>query len=174
MPTIDEKLDAALRAAEARGNRRSAVDEKLDAAISAKGGQGDSSPQWSDLPGNIIPSAVQLGKDMFAPFMEPNQTIANLGALGYGAAQRGADALFRSPEEAQERRSQGGFTGYADMVAGGAGQLLDDRYGTLLALKRTARTDPVGELVRLHRLDRGPDLERAQARVEEGLVAQQP
>lgn len=146
MASVDDKLDEALRIATSRQGQRSAVDDKLDVAMQAAGAASDTTPQWSDLPGNIIPSAIQMGEDMLHVGMYPRETLLSLGMAGYGGVQRLADDWFRTPEEAQARRNMGGWTTQSDRMAEGMGDYFDDRYGGWNELKNTAITDPVGAL----------------------------
>lgn len=72
-------------------------------------------PQWSDLPGNIVPSAINTGKAIAQPFLHPVDTA------------KGVYSLATSPKA----RSR-------------VAQFYKDRYGGLDKLHDTLITDPVG------------------------------
>ncbi len=76
---------------------------------------GEEIPQWSDLPGNIGPSAVQTGKNLAQPFLHPVDTAK--GIFGVLTDKNKAHAV---------------------------GQFYIDRYGSIDNLKNTLIRDPVG------------------------------
>ena len=76
---------------------------------------------------NSLPSAIQFGKDMAAPFMAPVETAKSLGNLALGTGQ-----LLIPGEQGSEK--------YPRAV----GQFLGERYGGMEEIKRTLATDPFG------------------------------
>jgi len=85
-------------------------------------------PSWADLPGNVIPSAIGVGKAVAQPFIHPIDTAKSLYHLGSGVAQK--TGLQSGTENIP----------YAEA----AGQFVKDRYGSGAALKKSLITDPVG------------------------------
>lgn len=79
---------------------------------------------------NLGPSAVQAGKDLVTPFVEPVETAKALGNLALGTAQK-----VISGEQSSEK--------YADAV----GQFFANRYGGVDELKNTIAKDPAGFLL---------------------------
>ena len=79
---------------------------------------------------NLGPSAVQAGKDLVTPFVEPVETAKALGNLAVGAVQKVIPG-----EQSSEK--------YADAV----GQFFAKRYGGVEELKNTIAKDPVGFLL---------------------------
>lgn len=86
----------------------------------------------SEAASNLVPSAIQFGKDVVQPFVHPVETAKAIGNVVGGAAQK-----LIPGEQGQEK--------YADAV----GQFFADRYGGLDALKQTMAKDPVGFLADL-------------------------
>jgi predicted secreted protein len=76
---------------------------------------------------NLVPSAVQFGKDVAQPILHPIETAKSLGNVIAGGAQK-----LIPGEQSQEP--------YADAV----GQFFADRYGGMENFKKTMATDPVG------------------------------
>lgn len=99
---------------------------------------------WSDLPENIVPSAVNTATGLWDMVTHPQRTAETL----VDAAQGGVDRIMpekftnfmdtyvspRSPETRERQR----------LVSGAAGQAMKDRYWGFDNLKRTMITDPVG------------------------------
>ena len=79
---------------------------------------------------NLGPSAVQAGKDLVTPFIEPVETAKALGNLAVGAVQKVIPG-----EQSSEK--------YADAV----GQFFAKRYGGVEELKNTIAKDPTGFLL---------------------------
>jgi hypothetical protein len=99
---------------------------------------------WSELPGNIAPSAVNAATGLWDMVTHPQRTAETI----VDAAQGGVDRIM--PEE---------FTNFMDthvsprssetrerqrQVSGALGQALKDRYWGLENLKNTMITDPIG------------------------------
>jgi hypothetical protein len=99
---------------------------------------------WSELPGNVAPSAVNAATGLWDMVTHPQRTAETI----VDAAQGGVDRIM--PEE---------FTNFMDtyvstrnsetrerqrQVSGALGQALKDRYWGLENLKNTMITDPVG------------------------------
>ena len=79
---------------------------------------------------NLGPSAVQAGKDLVTPFVEPVETAKALGNLALGTAQK----LYPGEQSSEK---------YADAV----GQFFAKRYGGVEELKNTIAKDPAGFLL---------------------------
>lgn len=92
--------------------------------------------EWSDLPGNIVPSAGRMAEDIGTAIMNPLDTLSSLGKTALGGLQNipgqgaGIRNLFTD------------YTPYADAM----GEMVSDRYGSLDKAKETMITDPVGVL----------------------------
>lgn len=82
---------------------------------------------WMDLPGNIIPSAVNVAKDIGSAIAHPIETVKNAGKIVLGGA-----AKFVPGEQGYEKNF--------DAVT----EFFVDRYGSLDAAKKTLVEDPVG------------------------------
>jgi|DEB0MinimDraft_10_1074344.scaffolds.fasta_scaffold03178_4 hypothetical protein len=78
---------------------------------------------------SFVPSAIQYGKDIVQPFLNPIQTAKDLGTLGKGIYE------LATPGEQPEEK-----------VAKAVGQYFVDRYGSLEAVKESFAKDPVGVL----------------------------
>ena len=86
---------------------------------------------------NIIPSAVQLGKDIAYPFMHPIETAQGLKALGTG--------IYELTQK--ELGNREGMEDTTDMAAAGAvWDYLKERYGGAQNILTTLQNDPVGLL----------------------------
>ena len=101
------------------------------------GDRGADAPiEWSQVPAmaaqNFIPSAAQLGKDIYGMVRHPVETVKSIGNLAVGTAQK-----FIPGEQEKEK--------YANAM----GQFLSERYGGEDELKRTLATDPAGLLADL-------------------------
>jgi hypothetical protein len=122
------------------------VDE-IASQIGIQPGGSEGAPEqhsFSELPGNIIPSAIGVATGLYDMVRHPQQTAETL----VDAAQGGVDRLVpegftqfmdthvspRSPET-RERQKQ---------VSGNVGQALAERYGGVENIKNTMITDPVG------------------------------
>lgn len=89
--------------------------------------KGSTEPKWSDLIGNIPGSAVQTGKALIQPFLNPMDTIAGIGGLAGGAVQK-----FTPGVQEEEQ--------LVDQLLG----FYKDRYGGASNIKNTLIEDPVG------------------------------
>jgi len=78
---------------------------------------------------NIPSSAMEFGKNIVTPFLQPVETAENIYNLGAGAIQK-----LIPGEQGKEK--------YADAM----GQFISDRYGSLESFQKTAQNDPVGLL----------------------------
>lgn len=78
---------------------------------------------------NIIPSAVQYGKDIVQPILHPIETAQDIATLGKGIY------YLATPGEQPEEK-----------VAKAVGQYFVDRYGSVDAVKESFAKDPVGIL----------------------------
>lgn len=102
--------------------------------------------QWSDLPGNILPSAGKMAGDIWQAASHPLQTVNALNDAAMGGVERLkpqwlADIHKQMPwapsKETLDRQEQ---------VSGVMGEALKNRYGSLDNIRNTAITDPVGFL----------------------------
>jgi hypothetical protein len=104
---------------------------------------------WSDVPGqalrNAPQSAVNLGKAIVQPIMDPVGTAKNLGKLVagvgskiVGSADTVSEAVGGPDLQTPEQKT------YAEAPLNAVGQFYKDRYGSIEGLKRTLATDPVG------------------------------
>lgn len=138
-------LEKALRNADAAGDTDAA--KVFAAEIMKMRGSTQAEPQWSDLPGNIIPSAIEAGKGMAQgvaqAVMHPNQTAAAVNDILTGAENKipGVLAVKQAtgwgdvkPETLAQQ----------DQTANTAWQALKDRYGSPENIKRTLIQDPAG------------------------------
>jgi len=78
---------------------------------------------------NILPSALQYGKDIVTPLLDPIGTVKSIKDLGLGLIQ-----LAIPGEQANEAQAKA------------VGQYFANRYGGLENLKKTIAKDPVGFL----------------------------
>jgi len=78
---------------------------------------------------NILPSALQYGKDIVTPLLDPIGTVKSIKDLGFGLIQ-----LAIPGEQANEAQAKA------------VGQYFANRYGGLENLKKTIAKDPVGFL----------------------------
>jgi hypothetical protein len=96
----------------------------------------DAPIEWSQVPAmaaqNFVPSAAQLGKDVFNMVRHPVETATSIGNLAVGGVQK----LIPGEQEKEK---------YANAM----GQFLSERYGGEDEFKRTLATDPVGFLADL-------------------------
>ena len=102
-------------------------------------------PQWSDLPGNILPSMGNAAAGLYQAVRHPVQTATTL----HEAYEGGMDRLF--PNVARYDLQRGADTrenfDRQQQVSGAMGQAMKERYGGFDNLKRTAITDPFGSLL---------------------------
>lgn len=89
-------------------------------------------PQWSDLPGNILPSAGKNISDMWSAVTHPVQTAKGVGSMVTG----GVEKLIPG-QQGQEQNF--------DALVG----FFKDRYGSLPNVKQTIIEDPAGFLLDL-------------------------
>ncbi len=117
-----------------------------DRNFAEKLGREPSQPKrsWSEMPGNIVPSAVNTATGLWDMVTHPQRTAETL----VDAAQGGVDRIMpeeftnfmdthispRSPETRERQRQ----------ISGAVGQALKDRYWGFENLKNTMITDPVG------------------------------
>jgi hypothetical protein len=87
-------------------------------------------PSWWELPGNIGPSAVELGKNLVQPILHPIDTLESFRDIGYGLLDK---IGIRDDPDAEAK---------VDAI----GAYFADRYGTPDGFKRALITDPVGIL----------------------------
>ena len=99
---------------------------------------------WSEMPENIVPSAVNTATGLWDMVTHPQRTAETLVDAAQGGVDRIMPELFtgfmdtyvspRSPETKERQRQ----------VSGAVGQSLKDRYWGLENIKNTMITDPVG------------------------------
>lgn len=129
MADLSKLTDAELLALTAKNKAKkdlsSLSDEEL---LSLKG-----KPQWSDLPGNIIPSAGKAVKDLGQLVANPWDTAASILEIGTGAISQFFPDYFED-STLQEAEAK------AKMV----GEAMVKRYGGAEEIKNTMITDPSG------------------------------
>lgn len=81
---------------------------------------------------NIPGSAVEFGKSLIQPFLQPEETVQTIGELGKGLYSKGRGLLGYERNLESER------------VADAMGQFFKERYGDMPSIKRTLAEDPVG------------------------------
>ena len=121
----DEELLALSAKYKAKTDLSSMSDEQL---LELKG-----APQWSDLPGNIIPSAGKAVEDFGQLVAHPWDTAASILEVGAGAISQAFPDFFEN-SSLQEAEAK------AKMV----GEAMLKRYGGADEIKNTMITDPVG------------------------------
>lgn len=87
-------------------------------------------PKWSDLPGNILPSTVNLVKGLFDIVRHPIKTVTAIGNIGSGLMEYALPGKQFGDEHKE----------YVDAV----GKFFVDRYGGLDKIKKTIIEDPAG------------------------------
>ena len=167
-----QTLQNAFMKADAAGDTASA--QVLATEIKRQMGTGQSQPasaqsQWSDLPSNILPSALNAVSGMASMVAHPVDTANAIDGMMTGAGLN-AQSYIRSklpdwannasdyvdsftdpylgsvnPMIAAKRNPQ--IAAKDQALAGTMGQALKARYGGLDAIKNTAITDPVGSLL---------------------------
>lgn len=98
-------------------------------------------PQWSDLPGNILPSAGKFVGGALSAITHPVQTVKTLASIPIGAGEklaRGVDQniLGNNDSNLPEMGGEKTVDNLVNMIKG--------RYGSLDNIKKTVITDPVG------------------------------
>ena len=81
---------------------------------------------------NVPGSAVEFGKSIVQPFLQPVETAQTIGELGKGLYSKGRGLLGYERNLESER------------VADAVGQFFKERYGDMPSIKRTLAEDPVG------------------------------
>jgi hypothetical protein len=84
---------------------------------------------WSELPGDVLPSAGRAASDFVTPVLHPYDTISSIARLGGGVLSK--LGIVDAPEDT------------ADAV----GRMLAERYGSVEKARNTLITDPVGLLL---------------------------
>jgi hypothetical protein len=91
---------------------------------------------WSEVASkgiqNVPSSAVEFGKSIVQPFLQPVETAQTIGQLGKGLYSKGRGLLGYERDLESER------------VADVMGQFFKERYGDMPSIKRTLAEDPVG------------------------------
>jgi hypothetical protein len=91
------------------------------------------SASWSDLPGNILPSAGRLAGGIVSAAMDPVGTIGNALNVVKGVGEKAVNAVTGN-------QTPGEHEVYANAV----GQMIADRYGSWDKFKNTLISDPIG------------------------------
>jgi hypothetical protein len=101
---------------------------------------------WSDLPGNVAPSAKAVGQNLWHAVTNPEETATNIAGVAQGAVDRVLpedvtdllDTVLgggkRTPEQKATVRE----------ASGAYGQQMIDRWGGFERARNTLITDPVG------------------------------
>jgi hypothetical protein len=90
--------------------------------------------------GNIPGSALNLGKNLYQIARHPLDTAKNIGAVGAGAIQAGADSLFGQDQNVQKTQTQL----ENDQAFNSAKDYFVNRFGGMNKIKQTIINDPVG------------------------------
>lgn len=90
--------------------------------------------------GNIPGSALNLGKNLYQIARHPLDTAKNIGAVGAGAIQAGADSLFGQDQNVQKTQTQL----ENDQAFNSAKDYFVNRFGGMDKIKQTIINDPVG------------------------------
>lgn len=111
-------------------------DEEINSYLKKKGiSVPKPKAEWSDLPGNILPSAARFGGDVLSAFMNPGQTLYNIGGLTTGAASKIIPGQATGAAELEGER-----------MVNALGDFYKQRYGGAENIKESTITDPVGVL----------------------------
>lgn len=147
-----KQVEAAFMKADAAGDtqaakvlagevRRLRAEESVPSTAPPTAPADDPAPKWSDLPGNILPSAGRFVGGIANAVMHPIDTISGVADAAAGGLRNITPAPIRnfidradSPENIQR------ITKTADSV----GTFYKDRYGGAGNIKNTLITDPVG------------------------------
>lgn len=89
---------------------------------------------------NIPSSAANLGKNLYQIVRHPLNTAKNIGAVGAGAIQAGAEALFGNDPNVQKTQTQL----ENDQAFNSAKDYFVNRFGGMDKIKQTIVNDPVG------------------------------
>jgi hypothetical protein len=133
---MDKNLQKKIKQAKAAGYDEEEIQQYLTMKGMSGGGEGSSEPQWSDLPGNILPSAGKNIQALVQPFLHPVKTAENLAGLATGAVSK------LMPGEATNPRAQQG-----EQIFDNVTNFYKDRYGGASNIKKTAIEDPTGVLL---------------------------
>lgn len=103
---------------------------------------------WSDLPGNIAPSAKAVGENIAHAVTHPAETVRGISDVAQGAADRllpeaatnflDRNLSFAGRERTPEEKRR------AHEASGQYGQQIMDRWGSFEKARNTLITDPVG------------------------------
>lgn len=99
-------------------------------------------PQWSDLPGNIIPSGSRFVGGLWNAVTSPVQTLSGVFDLAAGGLRNVVPDSLRSLIDKADPNPQAAAR--ASATADAAGQFYKDRYGGAQNVKQTLIEDPVG------------------------------
>lgn len=138
----------------------------IDRVMKGYATQGKAAPQWSDLPGNILPSAANFAGSLASAVVHPVDTADALAKTAIGANLNTVDKLkeylpngfkwaanvanapaYLNPimlPGMMYANSDSGYAKEAKATAEQVGQVYKDRYGGLDAIKKTMIEDPVG------------------------------
>lgn len=156
---VDHDPFAAPSASAGVRGRRVDHDPFKDAQTVNDSGKGDRQevykPKWADLPGNIVPSAVNAAKGVYDAVTHPVQTYNTLNDAATGAVLKiyedtGLADLDKSLSPSWLPKSPNDLTGdratmdRQKQTAEAVGTAFKDRYWGLENAKRTMITDPAG------------------------------
>jgi hypothetical protein len=99
-------------------------------------------PEWSDLPGNILPSAGRFVGGIAEAVTSPVQTAKGLLDLGAGALRNMTPQALRNVIDKADANPANAQR--ASAAATAVGQHYADRYGSLEGARNALITDPVG------------------------------
>ena len=127
----DEELLALSEKHKAKSDLSQLTDEELSALVRK--------PQWTDLPGNIIPSAGQALKDFGQVVAHPLDTAASILEVGAGAISQFFPDVFEG-STLQEAEAKAKMVGEAMVNRYGGGSFDEVKSN----IKNTMITDPTG------------------------------
>lgn len=89
---------------------------------------------------NIIPSAINFGKEVAQPFLHPLDTLNSLDQLGGALTSKAIGGLGLQHAIGQSNEQKANDEAPADAI----GKFYADRYGGMENIKHTLATDPIG------------------------------
>lgn len=128
------------------GTDAQTIDKVMREAVAKQAAPVRQQHSWSELPGNIIPSAIDTAKGMYEMASNPRRTINNTMDAAMGGVRKLRpqvlqDLIDNYPDAIREDAAE---VQRQEEMANAVGQGLYDRYGNLENIKNTMITDPVG------------------------------
>jgi len=138
-----EQVESAIREADKAGNREDVL--RLGAyreTLLKQAPEPKQATSFSDLPGNLIPSAARYASDIWTAISHPVDTAKGIGVLAGSLGNK----LGRQAAELVTGQEQDVMPEHSEFIANAAGKAIKERYGSLDAIKNTLVSDPVGAL----------------------------